>query len=183
MTRKQRRFALIGGALAVLGAGVGLVLYALNDTIVFFHSPTDLATKPVSPGARLRVGGLVAPGTVVKGDDLMVRFDVTDGNETVVVAYKGILPDLFREGQGVIAEGALDRSGVFKADSVLAKHDEKYMPREVADALKKQGHWQDDYGKKDAQAAGGSAGGAAPSAGAAGPSAGAAGPGAAGAAR
>ena len=87
------------------------------------------------------------PGTLERGDNLAIRFEVTDGNNGIKVAYQGILPDLFREGQGVIAEGALDQAGMFKADSVLAKHDEKYMPKEVADALKKQGHWKDDYGK------------------------------------
>lgn len=147
MTRKQRRFAMIAGSLAVLGVAVGLVLFALRDSIVFFHSPTELAEKQFAPGSRLRIGGLVAPGSVVKGENLAVRFEVTDGNKTVNVAYTGVLPDLFREGQGVIAEGTLDGAGRFKADSVLAKHDEKYMPREVADALKKQGHWKDDYAK------------------------------------
>lgn len=150
MTRKQRRFALIAGSLAVLGVATGLVLFALNDSIVFFHSPTELAEKHFSQGTRLRIGGLVAPGSVKKGDNLAVRFEVTDGNKSVDVAYTGVLPDLFREGQGVIAEGALEPSGLFKADSVLAKHDEKYMPREVADALKKQGHWKDDYAKTPA---------------------------------
>lgn len=148
MTRKQRRFALIAGSLAVLAAAVGLVLYALNDSIVFFHSPTELAEKSIQPGTRLRIGGLVAPGTVVKGDNLAVRFEVTDGNKAIAVAYTGVLPDLFREGQGVIAEGVIERPGLFKADGVLAKHDENYMPREVADALKKQGHWQSDYANK-----------------------------------
>ncbi|RAI39481.1 cytochrome c maturation protein CcmE [Rhodoplanes roseus] len=151
MTRKQRRFALIAGGVAVLAVAVGLVLNALNDSIVFFNSPTDVVEKKVQTGTRLRIGGLVAPGSVVRGDDLNVRFQVTDGNNTIGVAYKGILPDLFREGQGVIAEGVLDTGGV-KADSVLAKHDEKYMPREVADALKKQGHWQSDYDKGQAGA-------------------------------
>jgi len=148
MTRKQRRFALIAGSLAVLAAAVGLVLYALNDSIVFFHSPTELVEKNIPPGTRLRIGGLVAPGTVVKGENLAVRFEVTDGNKAVDVDYSGILPDLFREGQGVIAEGVLERPGLFRANSVLAKHDERYMPREVADALKKQGHWQTDYANK-----------------------------------
>lgn len=157
MTRKQRRFTLIAGAFAVLAAAIGLVLYALTDSIVFFHSPTELAEKAVAPGTRLRIGGLVAPGTVAKGENLTVRFEVTDGNKAVPVVYTGVLPDLFREGQGVIAEGALDRSGLFKADSVLAKHDERYMPREVADALKKQGHWQTDY-DKGPQKAGAAAG-------------------------
>jgi cytochrome c-type biogenesis protein CcmE len=146
MTRKQRRFSLLAGGVAVLAVAVGLVLTALNDSIVFFNSPTDVVEKKVQPGTRLRIGGLVAPGSVARGEDLNVRFQVTDGSNTITVAYKGILPDLFREGQGVIAEGVLDTSGV-KADSVLAKHDEKYMPREVADALKKQGHWQSDYDK------------------------------------
>lgn len=148
MTRKQRRFALIAGSLAVLAAAIGLVLYALNDSIVFFHSPTELAEKHIRPGTRLRIGGLVAPGTVVKGENLAVRFAVTDGNKAVEVNYSGVLPDLFREGQGVIAEGVLERPGLFRADSVLAKHDERYMPREVADALKQQGHWQTDYADK-----------------------------------
>jgi cytochrome c-type biogenesis protein CcmE len=161
MTRKQRRIALIAGSLAVLAVAVGLVLYALNDSIVFFHSPTELVEKNIAPGTRLRIGGLVAPGTVAKGESLSVRFEVTDGNKAVAVVYTGILPDLFREGQGVIAEGALDRSGVFKADTVLAKHDERYMPREVADALKKQGHWHSDYANKHPAPGGPAATGAA----------------------
>ncbi len=161
MTRRQRRFALIAGSLAVLAAAVGLVLYALNDSIVFFHSPTELAEKKVPPGTRLRIGGLVAPGTVAKGENLAVRFEVTDGNKTIAVVYAGVLPDLFREGQGVIAEGALDRAGLFRADTVLAKHDERYMPREVADALKKQGHWQSDYANKQPAPGGAGATGAA----------------------
>ena len=152
MTRKQRRFAMIAGSLAVLGVATGLVLFALNDSIVFFYSPTELAEKHFAPGSRLRIGGLVAPGSVKKGENLAVRFEVTDGNKSVNVAYVGVLPDLFREGQGVIAEGELETSGLFKADSVLTKHDEKYMPREVADALKKQGHWKDDYAKQPAAA-------------------------------
>jgi cytochrome c-type biogenesis protein CcmE len=147
MTRKQRRLALIGAGLAVLGLAAALVLFALKDSIVFFNSPSDLVEKHIGPGARLRLGGLVETGSVKRGDNLNVRFEVTDGNHAVAVAYQGILPDLFREGQGVVAEGALDASGVFRADTVLAKHDEKYMPKEVADALKKQGHWKDDYGK------------------------------------
>jgi cytochrome c-type biogenesis protein CcmE len=148
MTRKQRRLALIGSGLGVLALAAALVLFALKDSIVFFNSPTDLAEKRIAPGQRIRLGGLVKPGTLERGEALSVRFEVTDGNRAVPVAYKGILPDLFREGQGVITEGALDAGGVFKADSVLAKHDETYMPKEVADALKKQGHWKDDYGKK-----------------------------------
>jgi cytochrome c-type biogenesis protein CcmE len=145
MTRKRRRLVLIGSALAVLGVAVALILGALKDSIVFFNSPTDVVEKHVAPGARIRLGGLVKEGSVVRGNDLAVRFDVTDGENSIAVAYQGILPDLFREGQGVVTEGVLDPSGSFKADSVLAKHDEKYMPKEVADALKKSGHWKDEY--------------------------------------
>jgi cytochrome c-type biogenesis protein CcmE len=147
MTRKQRRLALIGAGVGVLGLAVTLVLGALRDSIVFFHSPTDVIEKHVQPGTRIRLGGLVEPGTVVRGDHLKVRFEVTDGNHAMPVAYQGLLPDLFREGQGVIAEGVLEAGGTFKADTVLAKHDERYMPKEVADALKKQGHWKTDYDK------------------------------------
>jgi cytochrome c-type biogenesis protein CcmE len=148
MTRKQRRLSLIGAALGVLALAVALVLVALKDSIVFFNSPTDVVEKQIKPGTRIRIGGLVKEGSVQRGDSLAVRFDVTDGKSTVVVAYQGLLPDLFREGQGVVAEGALDAAGMFRADSVLAKHDETYMPKEVADALKKQGHWKDDNEKK-----------------------------------
>ncbi len=152
MTRKQRRLALIGGSLAVLALAAGLVLNAMRDSIVFFTTPTDVTTKQIAPGKRFRLGGLVEPGSLVRGDNLVARFAVTDGNAKVQVSYQGILPDLFREGQGVVAEGSLDGGGSFKADTVLAKHDETYMPREVADALKKQGHWKDDYGAKPAGA-------------------------------
>jgi cytochrome c-type biogenesis protein CcmE len=146
MTRKQRRLVLIGSGMGVLAIAAALVLFALRDSIVFFNSPTDVVEKNVAPGSRIRLGGLVKPGTLVRGDNLQVRFEVTDGNKSVPVSYTGILPDLFREGQGVVTEGALDASGRFKADSVLAKHDETYMPKEVADALKKQGHWKSDGG-------------------------------------
>jgi cytochrome c-type biogenesis protein CcmE len=146
MTRKQRRLALIGAGLGVLGLAAALVLFALKDAIVFFNSPTDVVEKHIAPGQRIRLGGLVKEGTLVRGDNLQVRFDVTDGNKTVPVAYLGILPDLFREGQGVVTEGALDSAGLFKADNVLAKHDETYMPKDVADALKKQGHWKTEGG-------------------------------------
>jgi cytochrome c-type biogenesis protein CcmE len=143
MTRKQRRLVLIGGSLGVLALAAVLVLSALKDSIVFFNSPTDVVEKKVAPGSRIRLGGLVKPGTLQRGDHLAVRFEVTDGNQAIAVNYQGILPDLFREGQGVIAEGALEPNGAFKADAVLAKHDERYMPREVADALKKSGHWKE----------------------------------------
>jgi cytochrome c-type biogenesis protein CcmE len=148
MTRRQRRLSLIGAALGVLALAVALVLGALKDAIVFFNSPTDVVEKHVNPGTRIRIGGLVKEGSVRRGDSLAVRFEVTDGKSTVPVAYRGLLPDLFREGQGVVAEGALDPAGTFRADSVLAKHDETYMPKEVADALKKQGHWKDESQKK-----------------------------------
>src|SRR5262245_24577799 len=148
MTRRQRRLALIGCSAAVLALAVGLVLNALKDSIVFFNSPTDLVEKHVAPGTRLRIGGLVKEGSVVRSENLAVRFEVTDGKSSIPVTYQGLLPDLFREGQGVVAEGALQVSGVFKADSVLAKHDEKYMPKEVADSLKQQGHWQGGDGNK-----------------------------------
>jgi cytochrome c-type biogenesis protein CcmE len=148
MTRKQRRLTMIGGSLAVLAIAAALVLNALRDSIVFFSTPVMVSEKHIQPGQRFRLGGLVLKGSVVRGDNLAVTFKVSDGSATLPVAFKGILPDLFREGQGVVAEGALDHSGVFKADTVLAKHDETYMPKEVADALKKQGHWKDDYGKK-----------------------------------
>ena len=152
MTRKQRRLTLIGSALAVLGVAAGLVLFAMRDTIVFFYGPTELAQKNVQPGTRLRIGGLVQQGSVQKGPEQAVVFAVTDTNKTVTVRYRGILPDLFREGQGVVAEGVLEPSGEFRADSVLAKHDENYMPKEVADSLKKQGVWQHAPGKDGAAA-------------------------------
>ena len=151
MTRKQRRLTLIGCALAVLAIAAGLVLNALRDSIVFFSTPSMVTEKHIGPGKRFRLGGLVETGSLKRGDNLAVTFTVADGGATLPVAYKGILPDLFREGQGVVAEGALDATGVFRADTVLAKHDETYMPKEVADALKKQGHWKDDYGKPGAQ--------------------------------
>ena len=154
MTRKQRRFVLIGSGLAVLAVAAVLVLSALKDSIVFFNSPSDVVDKRIQPGARIRLGGLVKPGSLERGDNLTVRFEVTDGNRALPVTYTGILPDLFREGQGVVAEGALDGAGLFRADSVLAKHDENYMPKEVADALKKQGHWKDEYEKKNSAARG-----------------------------
>ncbi len=150
MTRKQRRITLIAVSLGVLGLAVALVLGALRDSIVFFNSPTDVVEKQVAPGTRIRLGGLVAPGSLVRGDNLNVKFQLTDGTRAVTVAYQGLLPDLFREGQGVVTEGALDQAGVFRADTVLAKHDENYMPKEVADSLKRQGHWKDDYEKKAA---------------------------------
>lgn len=156
MTRRQRRLTLIGSALGTVALAVGLVLFALKDSIVFFNSPTDLAEKHIAPGQRMRVGGLVKEGSLSRGDNLAVHFALTDGSSEVTVAYRGQLPDLFREGQGAVAEGALDTSGTFQADTILAKHDERYMPKEVADALKKQGHWQGDDQNKDRRAPRGS---------------------------
>jgi cytochrome c-type biogenesis protein CcmE len=147
MTRKQRRLTMVGGSLAVLAAAAALVLYSMSDSIVFFSTPSMVAEKHIAAGKRFRLGGLVQPGSLVHGDNLAVTFKVGDGSTTLPVSYEGILPDLFREGQGVVAEGALDASGVFRADTVLAKHDERYMPKEVADALKKQGLWKEGSGK------------------------------------
>src|SRR6202047_789754 len=148
MTRKQRRLTIIGGSVAVVAVAAALVLNAMRDSIVFFSTPAMVAERHVQPGKRFRLGGLVQPGSLVRGDNLAVTFTIADDSATLPVSYKGILPDLFREGQGVVAEGALDPSGVFKADTVLAKPDENYMPKNVAGALKKQGHWKDDYGAK-----------------------------------
>ncbi|MDB5651646.1 MAG: cytochrome c maturation protein CcmE [Hyphomicrobiales bacterium] len=144
MTRKGRRLTLIASALSVICIAVGLGLYAMKDGVVFFVTPTELAakTKEMRPNARLRIGGLVLPGSLVKSGDRHVAFVISDNQSEVKVSYTGLLPDLFREGQGVVAEGTL-AGDEFKADSVLAKHDEKYMPREVADSLKKQGVWND----------------------------------------
>lgn len=147
MTRKQRRLTLIGASLAVLAIAGALVLGALRDSIVFFNSPTDVAEKRISLGTRMRIGGLVKPGSLQRGDNLQVSFAVTDGNADIAVRYQGIVPDLFREGQGVVAEGKLESGGVLAADTVLAKHDERYMPREVVDALKKSGRWQEGEAK------------------------------------
>jgi cytochrome c-type biogenesis protein CcmE len=144
MTRKQRRLTLIGVAGLVLAAALGLVLYAMNDQIMFFHSPQTVAEKNVQPGTRFRLGGLVQAGSVERGPSQSVRFRVEDSTGAITVTYVGLLPDLFREGQGVVTEGVLGPDGVFKASTVLARHDENYMPREVADALKSQGHWQPD---------------------------------------
>ncbi|MEZ5776007.1 MAG: cytochrome c maturation protein CcmE [Hyphomicrobiaceae bacterium] len=144
MTRKQKRSAVIAGGLAGLALAVGLVLYALQDSIVFFYTPSDIAEKHIAAGQRLRLGGLVEAGSVRHGEGHHIEFAVTDTLKTLSVTYDGILPDLFREGQGVVAEGTLDSNGLFRADTVLAKHDERYMPPEVAKALKEKGVWQGD---------------------------------------
>ncbi|WP_040438655.1 cytochrome c maturation protein CcmE [Roseibium aggregatum] len=149
MTRKQRRLTLIGSAGAVLAVALMLILIALRSEIVFFQSPTEITQNGVAPGQRIRLGGLVEEGSVVRSDNAEVRFRVTDTANTVAVTYKGILPDLFREGQGVVTEGVVGSDGVFVADSVLAKHDENYIPKEVAEALKAQGHWQGEEGQSN----------------------------------
>ena len=145
MRPKRKRLWLLVGSLCVLGAAATLVLSALSDNIVFFYSPTQLAEKHLSPDRRFRLGGLVETGSVRK-EGTEVRFRVTDLRKSVAVVYRGILPDLFREGQGVIAEGSLGANGVFVAREVLAKHDEKYMPPEVAKALKASGRWKEGEG-------------------------------------
>jgi cytochrome c-type biogenesis protein CcmE len=143
LTRRGRRLALIAAALAVVGGAAGLALYALSDSIIFFYSPSEVVEKALRPGARLRVGGLVKSGSVVKSAGGTVAFVVTDGANNVSVSYQGLLPDLFREGQGVVAEGVLAAPDQLRADTILAKHDERYMPREVVEALKKEGRWQE----------------------------------------
>ena len=141
MTRKQKRLTMIGAIGAVLMAAVLLVMFALRDEIVFFYSPTDILTESKArPGERFRLGGLVKEGSIEKSGET-VRFVITDTEHEMPVTYVGILPDLFREGQGVIAAGTLSGDG-FTADTVLAKHDENYMPKEVADTLKEKGVWQ-----------------------------------------
>jgi cytochrome c-type biogenesis protein CcmE len=143
MTRKQRRLVLIGSSLGVLAVAVALILSAMRQSIVFFNSPSDVVAHHATPGTRIRIGGLVKDGSVKRGPDLRINFAVTDGKADVPVQFQGIVPDLFREGQGVVVEGKMEPGGVFAADTVLAKHDERYMPREVVDALKKAGRWQE----------------------------------------
>jgi cytochrome c-type biogenesis protein CcmE len=143
VTRKRKRLYAVLGGMVMLGVAAALVLFALRDNLVFFYSPTDLATKELAANQRIRIGGLVAKGSVTKADGgRITRFTVTDMKTDVTVSYTGVLPDLFREGQGVVAEGRLQPGGVFQATEVLAKHDEKYMPPEVANALKKSGYWK-----------------------------------------
>ncbi len=147
MTRKQRRLVLIAAAGIVLAGALTLILTALDDSIVFFRTPTEIAERAVPPGTRFRLGGIVKEGSVVKSGSADTRFEVTDTARAVPVAFTGILPDLFREGQGVVAEGVLSADGLFHADTVLAKHDERYMPKEVAATLKEQGVWRGEEGK------------------------------------
>jgi cytochrome c-type biogenesis protein CcmE len=144
VTRKQKRLSVIAGALAFLGAATALTFVALGQKASYFYMPADLKTAVVTPGQQIRLGGLVEKGSIVRGKGAEVTFAVTDTKDTVKVTYTGILPDLFREGQGVVTEGSFRPDGVFVADSVLAKHDERYMPKEVAEGLKEKGVWQPD---------------------------------------
>ena len=144
MTRKRRRLLLLSVAMLLLAGAAALVLNAFSDSLVFFYSPTELAAKSVPPGRLVRIGGLVEEGSLARdADGVTIRFRVTDLKRSLDVVYRGVLPDLFREGQGVVAEGELAEDGSFVAREVLAKHDENYMPPEVAEALKKQGVWRE----------------------------------------
>ena len=143
MTRKRRRLWFVVSGLAAIGVAAALVLVAFQDSIVFFYSPSDLVERPVPAERRFRLGGLVEEGSVAKASDgLTITFRVTDTVNVVPVNFRGFVPDLFGEGQGVVAEGALNAEGVFVATEVLAKHDENYMPPEVAESLKKAGQWK-----------------------------------------
>ena len=151
MTRKRRRLYLLGLFMVGLGTATALTLSAFRDNLVFFYSPSDLLDKHVAAGRTVRIGGLVEQGSVLRSAEagskaVEITFKVTDLNHDIKVVYSGIVPDLFREGQGVVANGKLGADGVFHASELLAKHDEKYMPPEVADALKRSGHWQETAG-------------------------------------
>ncbi|MEO5806043.1 cytochrome c maturation protein CcmE [Devosia sp.] len=143
MSRKQKRLAVIAGLALVICLATALVLIALRDQIVFFYTPSDFATHNVAPGRAIRLGGLVRDGSWVR-DGEHNEFIVTDGKADLKATYTGLLPDLFREGQGVVAEGSLTPNGEFAATDVLAKHDENYIPKEVVDALKAKGEWRPD---------------------------------------
>ena len=144
MTRKQKRLSVIAGGVGFIALAAALTFYALGQRTSYFYMPGDLTTASVAPGERIRLGGLVEKGSILRGQGTEVAFAVTDTANTVKVRYAGILPDLFREEQGVVTEGAFAADGVFVADSVLAKHDETYMPKEVADSLKEKGVWQEN---------------------------------------
>ena len=146
--RKQQRLILVAVALVLLGGASGLVLFALSDSVAFFVTPSDIATGKADADKRFRLGGLVVDGSIER-DDSVVQFRLTDQANEVVVRYRGILPDLFREGQGIVAQGTLGTDDVFVASEVLAKHDESYMPPEVAEALKQAGVWR--HGETDAE--------------------------------
>jgi cytochrome c-type biogenesis protein CcmE len=144
MTRKQKRLSIIVGCLTIAGFAIGLILFAMRDTIVFFYTPSEITQKSIPNGTRIRLGGLVEKGSLVRVENATVTFRVTDMIATLNVKYVGQLPDLFREGQGVVAEGAIAGDGVFAAETVLAKHDEKYMPKEISDKLKEKGVWKEN---------------------------------------
>ena len=137
--RKQRLIIILGGV-AALGLAIGLMTYAMRENINLFYTPSQVARGEAPLDKRIRVGGLVVVGSLVRGDGLDVTFDITDNAETIRVRYDGILPDLFREGQGIIANGRLVQDGLVQAEEVLAKHDEKYMPPEVKHAIEQAGH-------------------------------------------
>ena len=141
MTRKQKRLAVIGALGMVLALAAGLIFVALRDQIVFFYSPSEVKERAVATGTPIRLGGLVKEGSWVKAGEAN-DFVVTDGESEMPVRFVGILPDLFRDGQGVVAEGSIGVNGVFAATNVLAKHDENYMPKEVVESLKERGEWQ-----------------------------------------
>ncbi|HEX3666436.1 MAG TPA: cytochrome c maturation protein CcmE [Rhizomicrobium sp.] len=141
--KKQRRLWFVAALLAASIGGAALVIAALKDNVLYFYSPSDLQSRNVNPGIAFHLGGLVKPGSVKRGPGAEVQFIVTDGHAQVPVTYSGVLPDLFREGQGVVAAGELETSGEFDANEVLAKHDERYMPPEVVDALKRAGRWKE----------------------------------------
>jgi len=140
--KARRRLLVVAVAAPILAASVGLSLYAMGDAAVFFYSPSQARDKHVPAGRTVRLGGLVQPGSVVKRADGVVQFSVADHAAADKVVYRGDLPDLFREGQGVVAQGAFGADGVFEAREVLAKHDERYMPRELTAALKRSGEWR-----------------------------------------
>lgn len=144
MTRKGKRLSVIAAGGAFLAVAAGLTIYALGQKASFFFMPAELQAAELMPGQRIRLGGLVGENSIRRGQGTEVAFVVTDKQSSVPVTYAGLLPDLFREGQGVITEGAFGPDGVFRADSVLAKHDENYMPREVAEGLKAKGVWQEN---------------------------------------
>ena len=139
--KARRRLVVLAAAAPILALAVGLSLYAMRDAVVFFYGPSEAQARQLPPGRTVRIGGLVQPGSVVKAGE-EVRFSITDQRSVVKASYRGELPDLFREGQGVVAQGAFDASGSFRATQVLAKHDERYMPREVVKALKESGEWR-----------------------------------------
>jgi cytochrome c-type biogenesis protein CcmE len=142
--KARRRLTVLAAAAPILALAVGLSLYAMRDAVVFFYGPSEAKARHVPAGQTVRIGGLVAPGSVHRDGNGTLQFDIADHAGKVTAVYHGEPPDLFREGQGVVAQGEFDTSGDFEASQVLAKHDERYMPKEVVDALKKSGEWRPD---------------------------------------